>query len=503
MVFDLDGTLVDSEPLYRVVDEEFLRAKGIQLSQTDWHDAVGLGGPAFVDLLRERYGLRTTVDEFVAEKDRLYLDYARGRTRAFPRVVALLRYLYVAGYPLAVATNSRRDVMEAVLADAGIECFFTATVAADDVDRPKPAPDLFAEAARRLGVDQQSCLVFDDSLYGVRGAREAGMRVIGLPDATYASGRAEGFDAATLVIDGGPRAIDPAAIIGMFELYGPGRSKATTGIVSLDDRCISRFRSVVYEGARGRDAAMPWRHTDDAYRILVSEFMLQQTQVARVIPKYDRFVDRFPDVRSLADADLQSVLDLWQGLGYNRRGKYLRDAAVALRDWYDCRVPESPQALQTLPGVGEYTAAAIAAFAFRKPVVVLETNIRRAILYHFFPTASNVHDHDVRGIIEYTIDRDDPRRWYYALMDYGSLLSAGVTNPNRNSRHYTRQRSFAGSVRQVRGQIVAALVGHGTMSVESLERAIGPTDSRFAPALEGLERDGIIGRSGGRVSMKE
>src|SRR3989338_7324816 len=140
------------------------------------------------------------------------------------------------------------------------------------------------------------------------------------------------------------------------------------------------FRSTVwkYWKEHGRHD-LPWRLTHDPYRILVSEVMLQQTQVPRVIEKYKEFLKKFPTVRALAKASLSDVLKVWSGLGYNRRGKYLHDAAKEI-----VAVGNIREALaSSLPGVGPYTRAAVRVFAFNEPDILIETNIRAAYIHHF------------------------------------------------------------------------------------------------------------------------
>ena len=246
---------------------------------------------------------------------------------------------------------------------------------------------------------------------------------------------------------------------------------------------------------------MPWRQTRDPYRIMVSEFMLQQTQVCRVEPRYHGFLERFPSVFPLAAAPLGEVLRLWQGLGYNRRAKHLHETAklIASRGGI---VPDDVRELRSLPGIGRYTAAAVAAFAFERRVVVLETNIRRLFLHTFFSEAHDVADSDIEPLVEQTLPEHEVRHWYYALMDCGAALAGVVANANRRSRHYTRQTRFSGSVREVRGLIIRVLSEHREVSLEQLERAIGPTDERFLPALEGLERDGMVVVARSSISLR-
>ncbi|MFW5744016.1 MAG: HAD-IA family hydrolase [Spirochaetota bacterium] len=500
VVFDLDGTLIDSEPNYREVDVRFLRSKGIELSDEEWDEVVGMGGAPFVDFLRERHGLDADAGAFVTEKDDLYLEYARGRTKAFPISVELVRYCHVHGLALAVGTSSRRRVLHRVLEETRLARYFAASVAGDEVSRAKPHPDTFLEAARRLGVNPRACLVIEDSQHGVEAARRAGMRSVAVP-ATSTSGR-PWFDSAELVFPGGPPNVDFAAVAGLPGMPAAARGGERGALPLVDAQTAERFRSVVWDHYAGASRSMPWRETDDAYRILVSEFMLQQTQVARVLPKYKAFIERFPTVADLASASLQDVLTLWQGLGYNRRGRNLREAARVIVERFGARVPSDVADLQSLPGVGPYTASAVAAFAYRAPVTVLETNIRRLLIHFFFPFAEAVADRELEPLLAAVLPPDRVREWYYALMDYGAMLGRLLPNANRRSASYAKQSPFAGSVREVRGRIVRALSGAPDLSIEELETSIGPTDERFEPALEGLERDGLIVVEGRRVTLR-
>ncbi|MFW5684526.1 MAG: HAD-IA family hydrolase, partial [Spirochaetota bacterium] len=371
VIFDLDGTLIDSEPNYREVDSRYLLSKGILLSDEEWENVVGMGGGPFIDFLRSRFGIEGETDALIAEKDELYLEFAAGRTGAFAKTVELVRYLSLHGVPLGVGTSSRSRVLRRMLDEAGLSHYFAATVGSDEVAHPKPEPDIFLRVAERLGVDPEHCLVVEDSQYGVRAATNAGMMVVALPGAPQAGRPA--FAAAELVYAGGPEKLDVHEVVTRFGIAGDtGRHKEG----ALSPGVVERFQAIVTEHYARTARSMPWRETDDPYAIMVSEFMLQQTQVARVLPRYDAFLERFPRVEDLARASLQEVLELWQGLGYNRRGKNLRDAALAIVERYEGRLPSATEELRTLPGVGAYTAAAIAAFGFNEPVTMIETNIR-------------------------------------------------------------------------------------------------------------------------------
>ncbi len=205
--------------------------------------------------------------------------------------------------------------------------------------------------------------------------------------------------------------------------------------------------------------ALPWRKTHDPYKILVSEVMLQQTQVDRVIPYYRAFLKKFPTVRALAQAELHDVLRLWSGLGYNRRAKYLHEAAKAIEINHKGRFPRSYDALRTLPGVGEYTARAVRTFALNQPGVFIETNIRTVFMHAFHAVISKnekTSDADLMPLITKAAEGQIPREWYWALMDYGAYLKHSGIRINSKSKHYIKQSKFQGSQRQVRGAILRA-----------------------------------------------
>lgn len=267
----------------------------------------------------------------------------------------------------------------------------------------------------------------------------------------------------------------------------------------MDD---SRFRRLVmqYWRRHGRHD-LPWRTTSNPYRILVSEVMLQQTQVSRVIPKYRGFLRAFPTLRTLASAQPSAVLKQWQGLGYNRRALMLRQCAQAVVRSHGGQLPDDYDALCALPGIGPYTAGAVLAFAFNRPYPVIETNIRRAYLHHFFPRRRNVSDSDILPIVtRHSLFVGSPRDWYSALMDYGSWLgetTPKTANPNRRSRHYVRQAAFEGSLRQLRGRILRALLEKPGITAVRLYAALG--DSRIPDVLPTLEREGFIVREKNRL----
>ncbi len=221
---------------------------------------------------------------------------------------------------------------------------------------------------------------------------------------------------------------------------------------------IKNFRQVVwrYYHAHGRHD-LPWRKTCDPYKILVSEVMLQQTQVERVIPFYKKFIKKFPTVRRLAAAPLSDVLKIWQGLGYNRRAKMLHQAAKEFPR-FDLRArSDLAEILDKLPGVGPYTARAIVAFAYNQDVVFVETNIRTAVIHHFFAKRKKVSDVEIEKILQKAFPRGKSREWYSALMDYGAHLKRSGISHNTRSTTYVKQSGFQGSLREARGAILRAL----------------------------------------------
>ncbi len=246
---------------------------------------------------------------------------------------------------------------------------------------------------------------------------------------------------------------------------------------------------------------MPWRETRDPYRILVSEIMLQQTQVDRVRAKYDLFLVAFPDVAALASAPLDRVLAAWQGLGYNRRAVALQRTARILQAEHRGLIPDDTEALVALPGIGGATAASIRAFAFDAPVVFIETNVRRVFIHEFFPGREAVADAEILPFVAAALENRSPREWYYALMDYGAALARQVPNPNRRSRVYTRQSRFEGSDRQLRGAILRALVGGSALTGCGIARIAGGESERVLRLLGDLEREGFVHRVGRRFGI--
>lgn len=261
------------------------------------------------------------------------------------------------------------------------------------------------------------------------------------------------------------------------------------------------FQKLLEEKGRELFRPMPWRADTRPYYVLVSELMLQQTQVARVIPKFNNFVNAFPSEQALAAASLADVLALWSGLGYNRRAKFLHEAAKKIMCEYGGTFPRDTTDILRLPGVGKNTCGAIRAYAFNEPALFIETNVRTVYFHHFFPNGDKVSDKEIEEHLHETIDKEHPREFYWALMDYGSFLKKQGVGAVAQSKHYKKQSPLKGSVREVRGQILRAL--QGELLNDPQLRAATVNDDRFAVALAGLERDGLIERTGRQFRLTQ
>jgi len=270
----------------------------------------------------------------------------------------------------------------------------------------------------------------------------------------------------------------------------------------MNGRQKSAFIKIVYGyyEKHGRHD-LPWRRTKDPYKIAVSEVMLQQTQAGRVVEKYKEFLKAFPTVQDLSAGTLQQVLLLWSGLGYNRRARFLQQMAQAIVNDHKGMFPKTTEELLQLPGVGRYTAGAISAFAFNQPVTMIETNIRTVYLHHFFNDSSEtVHDNAVLSLIAETLDQQNPRQWYWALMDYGSYLKSQGVKIHRNSTQYKKQKRFKGSVREVRGGIMKILT-QKKATLAQLEKTLSFEKIRLVEALHTLMQEQFITKKGTYYSI--
>jgi len=264
---------------------------------------------------------------------------------------------------------------------------------------------------------------------------------------------------------------------------------------------IEECKQVVWDYYQSYKRQLPWRPPQltiqkngdlDDYSIFISEVMLQQTQVSRVRIKYPSFIKSFPSFDMLSKAPLRDVLSEWHGMGYNRRAKFLKQTAEVVVEKYKGKLPKDISHLEELPGIGPATACSIATFVHNTFELFIETNIRRVMIYHFFPNKNDVTDGQIIPFIEKVVDHNNPREWYYALMDYGAWLSKVVPNPNRRSKHYSKQSRFEGSNRQIRGEILKTLLTNGTIQKESVSKLFSYEKSRLQSIFDELVSEKMI-----------
>ena len=241
-------------------------------------------------------------------------------------------------------------------------------------------------------------------------------------------------------------------IIAEVDIEGQGRMRKEER--RLSSKQISSFQNLLYDYYKRNHRDLPWRNTENPYHILVSEIMLQQTQVERVIEKYSRFIARFPDVASLAKATLKEVLEVWQGLGYNRRVISLMKTAGIIVSEYQGRLPADAEELVKLPGIGRATAGVSTCLCVSHAISIYRNQYPKGLYSSLFQDREGIDDKEIIPLVEATLDRSNPRDWYYALMDYGSQLKMEIENPNKKSAHYTRQIPFRRLRQKIRGAIL-------------------------------------------------
>jgi len=305
---------------------------------------------------------------------------------------------------------------------------------------------------------------------------------------------------------------------------------------NTDTKQLRKFEREIWNYYKGNKRDLPWRRTTNPYYILISEVMLQQTQVSRVILKYEEFIKKFGTIESLARASKAEVLTLWQGLGYNRRALFLKRTCETLfaeslklskstsKDKTKIRVqtkspqfPATREELLKLPGIGQSTAGALLAFAFNTPVPFIETNIRAVFLYFLFKEYSSVSDIHIYELLQETLNhkkqKENPREWYYALYDYGTMLKAKLgrekTALHKQSKHYNKQSKFKGSNREIRGAILRLFTKQPKITEEKIcallnaelpHRTPADISKQVTSSLASLEKEGFIQKTDVKAS---
>ena len=274
--------------------------------------------------------------------------------------------------------------------------------------------------------------------------------------------------------------------------------------IKISQLQLEEFKKTILDFYALRGRSFPWRYPghSNPWGVLVSEFMLQQTQTHRVIPYWERWMKLWPRPADLAAASLELALREWSGLGYNRRAKNLRDCAAAITEKHGGFVPRTPDELTLLPGIGAYTAGAVACFAWNYPALFIETNIRSVLIHFFFQHMTDIKDNELFPVLEQTMDNKDPKVWYWALMDYGVELKKITKNPNRKSAHYAKQSRFEGSFRQIRGAVIKVLSVKGPQNAVSLRENVQDkvktvNDAEYYRALEMLKKEMMVAEEGG------
>ena len=261
--------------------------------------------------------------------------------------------------------------------------------------------------------------------------------------------------------------------------------------VVLNNQDIELFRQKIFDFYQLNRRSFPWRETYDRYAVMVSEIMLQQTQAERVVGKFNAWMERFPDTRSLASASLREVLRLWSGLGYNLRGQRLQSCAKVVMERFNGIVPASPELLKTLPGIGEYTCRSIPVFADNFDAAAVDTNIRRIIIHELSLPEDTPKPH-IQHAAEQLLPKGRSRDWHNALMDYGSL---NLTSRRTGIRPLTKQSKFQGSKRWYRGRLIKELIHSEGMFLEEIEEKYADCSWNILEIVSDLISEGLVERS--------
>ncbi len=279
---------------------------------------------------------------------------------------------------------------------------------------------------------------------------------------------------------------------------------------------IKKFSDAVWSYYRAHGREMPWRTDHSTYAVVVSEIMLQQTQVSRVTAKFASFVRRFPDWKTLAKASTKDVISEWSGLGYNRRALYLKKIAEAITDRGTKRgmLPKTYEGLRELPGIGPNTAGSILAFAYNIPHPFIETNIRSVFIHHFFAeiekhegkkACKKIDDGEIMPLIQAALalpkNQKNPREWHYALMDYGADLKKRLPNPSRRSAHHVPQSSFKGSNRELRAKVLRLITKQDMTLAQICNHLNGCDPASIKKNLEAMRNEGFFIKKASRWGL--
>lgn len=262
---------------------------------------------------------------------------------------------------------------------------------------------------------------------------------------------------------------------------------------------IPKFQQTILDWYTENKRDLPWRRTRNPYRIMVSEIMLQQTQVSRVLPKYKEFLRAFPTPKALATSSDAELLKIWSGLGYWRRARFLKEACKKITTDFNGKFPKDTQTLKTLPGIGPYTSGAISCFAFSNTEAFIDTNIRRVYLHFFFQDKADIPDSEIMPLAQKAIANQDPREWHWALFDYGALVLKDK-KINRKSRHYNKQSKFDGSFRSYRAKLLRYVLAQPgqtmpvSIATDFLEDLLRQDERDYSPQeiIKSLQTDKLI-----------
>ncbi|EKE40297.1 hypothetical protein ENUP19_0304G0045 [Entamoeba nuttalli] len=270
--------------------------------------------------------------------------------------------------------------------------------------------------------------------------------------------------------------------------------------IEVDPLKIKQMHEKILKFYEKEGRKLPWRETTDKYKILVSEVMLQQTQVTRVIEKYKSWLIRFPTIQDLAKANLADVLEEWNGLGFNSRGKRLRDLAIEVCERYNGIIPSSVDKLLNLPGIGPYTANAVLIFSENQDIATVDANIRR-ILIHELSLDEKTPENILFAYANKCLPLGRSRDWHNALMDYGALVATGKKT---GITAKSKQSKFEGSRRSYRAELLRRIrKNNGSLSIENCEEVIKGTKYTLEEIIEGLEKDGIVHKEGDFIILNK